>query len=246
MEAMTTLCQTPETIEETGSMKNNKEYGAKLDKFFRSVKSGQKVKSAEFADPMDALIYGLISELTTERQAKKVFKNLQSHFIDYNDLRVSRTEEVQEILEDFTPKGELIAGNLTKILSSVFDKYDGMSLKTIDAQGKRQARKELDELPGATHFAVNFCFLAALEGHAIPLTEPMLQYLKDHELVDSELTQEEIETFLERHIPASRGWEFYELLRQTAEAGGKKIAAIKDAAKTPKKKPAGKKKDAKE
>jgi endonuclease III len=227
-------------------MKNNKEYGAKIDKFLRSVKSGQKVKPADFADPVDALIYGLISESVMERHAKKIFKNLQSHFIDYNDLRVSRSEEIQEILEDLTPKGEQLAVNLTKMLSAVFDKYDGMSLKTIDAQGKRQARKELEELSGATHFAVNFCFLASLQGHAIPLTEPMLQYLKDHELVDSQNTQEEIETFLERHISASRGWEFYELLRQAAETGSKKTAPTRDAAKTAKKKPAGKKKDGKQ
>jgi endonuclease III len=243
METQTVLCQTPEITQETGSMKNNKEYGVKIDKFFRSVKSGQKVKPAEFADPIDALIYGLISESTTERQAKKVFKNLQSHFVDYNDLRVSRSEEVQEILEDFDPRGEQIAVNLTKILAAVLEKYDGMSLKTIDAQGKRQAKKELDELPGVTHFAVNFCFLAALEGHAIPLTEPMLNFLKDHELVDPQITQDEIETFLERHISASHGWEFYELLRQAAESGSKKVAPVKDAAK---KKTAGKKKDAKQ
>lgn len=224
-------------------MKNNKEYGVKIDKFFRSVKSGQKIKPAEFADPIDALIYGLISESTTERQAKRVFKNIQSHFVDYNDLRVSRTEEIQELMEDLTAKGEQIAGSLTKILSAVFDKYDGMSLKTIDAQGKRQAKKELEELPGMTHFAVNFCFLAALEGHAIPLTEPMLDYLKDHEMVDPQLTQDEIETFLERHISASHGWEFYELLRQAAESGSKKSAPAKDAAK---KKTAGKKKEAKQ
>jgi endonuclease III len=243
METKTVLCETPETTQETGSMKNSKEYGVKLDKFFRSVKSGQKVKPAEFADPIDAMIYGLISESATERHAKKIFKNLQGHFIDYNDLRVSRCEEIQEILEDFTPKGEQVAANLTKVLSAVFDKYDGMTLKTIDAQGKRQAKKEMEELPGATRFAVNFCFLAALEGHAIPLTESMLQFLKEHELVDIENTQEEIETFLERHISASHGWEFYELLRQAAETGGKKASPVKDAAK---KKPAAKKKDAKQ
>jgi endonuclease III len=243
MEVKTDLCETPEVTQETGSMKNSKEYGVKLDKFFRSVKSGQKVKSAEFADPIDALIYGLISEMTTERQAKKVFKNLQIHVVDYNDLRVSRTEEVQELLEDSTPRGELVAANLTKILSAIFDKYDGMTLKTIDAQGKRQAKKELDELPGVTRFAVNFCFLAALEGHAIPLTEPMLDYLKEHELVDPQNTQDEIETFLERHISASHGWEFYELLRQSAETSSKKPAPAKEAAK---KKPAVKKKDAKQ
>ena len=221
-ETETALRKTPEAPRETGSMKNSKEYGVKMDRFFRSVKSGRKVKPADFADPLGALIYGLVSESMTERQAKKIFKNLQSHFIGYNDLRVSRSEEIQEILEDMTPQGEQIAANLTRILSAVFDKYDELDLKAISEQGKRQAKKELEELPGVTRFAVNFCFLAALEGHAIPLTEIMMNFLKSRELIDPQATQEEIDAFLERHIPASRGWEFYELLRQTAEAGGKK------------------------
>lgn len=224
-------------------MKNSKEYGAKIDKFFRSIRSGQKVKAPEFNDPIDALIYGIISESTTERQAKKVFKNLQSHFIDSNDLRVSRSEEIQEILEDMTPKGEQVAVNLTRMLSAVFDKYDVLSLKTIDAQGKRQAKKELEELPGTTRFAVNFCFLASLQGHAIPLTEPMLHFLNDNQMVDPQATQDEIEMFLERHISASHAWEFYELLRQAAETSGKKLTAAKDTARPDMKKSTGKKKD---
>lgn len=241
-ETQVILCEPPEHSQETGSMKNSKEYGVKIDKFFRSMRSGQKIKPAEFADPIDALVYGIISESATEKHARKVFKNFQSHFIDYNDLRVSRSEEIQEILEDPTPKGEQTAVNLTKVLSAVFDKYDGITLKTVDAQGKRQAKKDMEELAGSTHYAVNFCFLAALEGHAIPLTEPMLQFLKENEMVDPQATQEEIEIFLERHIPASHGWEFYELLRQTVESGGKSPGLSGQAKSAAKKKSAVRKK----
>ncbi|MGH2270449.1 hypothetical protein ACQ9LF_01475 [Anaerohalosphaeraceae bacterium U12dextr] len=220
-------------------MKNSKEYGAKIDKFIRSIKNGQKVKPADFDEPLDALIFGLISEHTTEKHARKVFKNLQSHFVDYNDLRVCRAEEIQEILEDFTPVGEQVSENLTRLLTALFDKYDALSLKGIDEQGKRQAKKELEELEGASHFAVNYCFLAAFGGHAVPLNEAMLTYLRSEELVDPQATAEEIEGFLERHIPAAAGWEFYELLRMATEGGLKKGSA---AAKTEKKKVSAKKK----
>jgi endonuclease III len=223
-------------------MKNSKEYGVKIDKFFRQVKGGQKVKLPDFTDPLDALIYGLISESMAEKQARRIFKNLQSHFIDYNDLRVSRCEEVQEILEETSQSGEQVAANLTRMLSAVFDKYDELNLKTIGEQGKRLAKKELEELNGSTHFAVNFCFLAALQGHTIPLTETMIGFLKSQDLIHSEATLEEIEAFFERHIPASRDWEFYELLRQAAEMGGKKNTAAAKPPKSEKKKTPVKKK----
>ena len=221
-------------------MKNSKEYGTKIDKFVRSVKNGQKIKPADFDDPLDALIFGLISEHTTEKHARKVYKNLLAHFVDYNDLRVCRVEEVQEILEDFTPVGEQVSENLTRLLTALFDKYDTLSLKGIDEQGKRQAKKDLEELGGASRFAVNYCFLAAFGGHAVPLNEAMLNYLHSEELVDPQATPEEIEGFLERHISASAGWEFYELLRMATEGGLKK--GTTPAAKTEKKKTPAKKK----
>lgn len=221
-------------------MKNSKEYGAKIDKFIRTAKNGQKIKPADFDDPLDALLFGLISEHTTEKHARKVYKTLLAHFVDYNDLRVCRVEEIQEILEDFTPTGEQIAENLTRVLTTLFDKYDTLSLKGIDEQGKRQAKKELEELGGTTRFAVNYCFLAAFEGHAIPLNEAMLNYLRSEELVDSEATPEEVEGFLERHISASAAWEFHELLRMATEGGLKKTSA--SAPKIEKKKTPAKKK----
>ncbi|MEN6308470.1 MAG: hypothetical protein ABFD91_12015 [Anaerohalosphaeraceae bacterium] len=231
----------PETRAETGPMKNSKDYGTKIDKFIRTVKNGQKIKPADFNDPLDALLFGLISEHTTEKHARKVYKNLLAHFVDFNDLRVCRVEEIQEILEDFTPVGEQVAESLTRLLTTLFDKYDTLSLKGIDEQGKRQAKKELEELGGATRFAINYCFLAAFGGHAIPLNEAMLNYLRSEELVDTEATSEEVEGFLERHISASAGWEFHELLRMATEGGLKKASV--SVAKTEKKKiPAKKKK----
>lgn len=230
----------PDTLSETGTMKNSKDYGIKIDKFFRTAKTGQKIKPFEFDDPIDALLFGLIAEHTTEKLTKKVFKSIQTHFVDYNDLRVCRAEEIQELLEDPSEKGELIATNLTRVLSKIFDKYDNLSLKGLGEQGKRQAKKELEDLNAATQFAIDFCFLAAFDGHAVPLTETMLAFLRTEEMIDSEASFEEIESFLLRHVPASSGWEYYQLLRQAAESGGKKHAPAKAAPKTEKKKPAAK------
>ena len=41
----------------------------------------------------------------------------------------------------------------------------------------KEAKKELEETAGMTPFAVSYCFLTALDGHAIPLTAAMLSFL---------------------------------------------------------------------
>lgn len=223
-------------------MKNSKEYGVKIDKFIRAAKAGPKTKPMEFDDPIEALLFGLIAEHTTEKQAKKAFKSIQSYFVDYNDLRVCRPEEIQDLLEDPSEKGEQIATNLTRTLSKIFDKYDMLSLKILGENGKRQAHKDLEELEVATRFAIDFCFLTAFEGHAIPLTEAMITFLRNQEMVDMEATYQEIENFLLRHIPASSGWDFYEILRSASENGTKKLESKKTAVKKEKKKAPAKKK----
>ncbi len=216
-------------------MKNSKEHGTKLDKLLKTLKGGPKVKPPVFDDPVEALVFGTVCEHFCEKNTKRIFKQFKTQFVDFNDLRISRAEEVMEILEDDSPAAQKCAENITLLLSSVLDKYDTLCLKQPLADlGKRQGKKELEELPGASPFAVSFCFLTAMGGHAIPLTAAMLDLLRREGIVEAEATLQEIEGFMERHITAAHAYETYELLRQAAEMPAKKprAAAKKESKKT--------------
>ena len=60
--------------------------------------------------------------------------------------------------------------------------------------------------------------LTSLQGHAIPLTEGMIEYLKSKELVYPEADEQQIGGFLAKQISARKGYEFYALLRNESEA----------------------------
>ena len=115
------------------------------------------------------------------------------------------------------------ASKLTEVLNSVFDNYDLVSLEGLKEEGKRQGKKELEQLKGISPFAVDYCFLTALGGHAIPLNNQMREYLQGNDYVHPEATAEEISGFAERQISSSNAYSFYRLLRREVESSHKAI-----------------------
>ncbi|HOK96606.1 MAG TPA: hypothetical protein PK052_01585 [Anaerohalosphaeraceae bacterium] len=201
-------------------MKDSKLYSPKLTKLLRSLKrQAGSCSVPRYADPIEAVIYGLICEQFSETAAERIYKRMKSHFVDLNDLRVSRVEEILDVFRDASPAAEHCARAITQVLNAIFDKYDRIALDMLGPDGKRQAHKELSEIKGITPFAVSYCFLTALEGHAVPLNAAMVEYLRKNEYVHPEASESEIAGFLERQIPANDAYTFYMLLRCLIEQG---------------------------
>ena len=189
-----------------------------MQKLYRSLKrENPKVQQISYEKPADAVVYGVLGENMSETEAQSMIKRFTDYFVDLNDLRVSRIEEIIEVLGGDTPLNRRIAGVLNRILAAIFSEYHMVSLMTLKKAGKRPAKQTLEKLDGISLFAVNYCMLTALEGHAMPLTNKMIEYLKSNNLVDSDAVEGDIEGFLTRQIPAKNAYEFYVLLRHESE-----------------------------
>ena len=200
-------------------MKNSKEYATRLQKLYRGLKRAHpKVEKVTHDDPIEALIYGIIGEHTSDSATLKAMKGFQGAFVDWNDLRVSRVEEILEVLQEDSTATRTAASALITALRAVFDEYHALSLHPLKKIGKRPAKQAIEALDGVGHFVVSYCMLTALQGHAIPLTESMAAYLKQNEIVDPEADASDIEGFLTRQVAAKNAYEFYSLLRRESEA----------------------------
>lgn len=212
-------------------MKDGKEYSKKVQKLYRSLKHKYPaVQKVEYDEPVDALIYGIINAELSEPAAQSAIKRLTDYFIDWNDLRISRVEEIVEAFGPEVSSSRDMASALTSALSTVFNKYNMVSLKALYKMSKRPARVFIEKIEGVNRFAVDFCMLTSLHGHAIPLTKKMIEYLKSSELVHEAADEQEIEGFLARQISAENAYEFYSLLRRQSEeheTKGKKKQKIK-------------------
>ena len=199
-------------------MKNSKEYSRKINTLYRAwSQKYPKVQPADHDDVVDAIIYAIISTELSEKAADAAMTRFKHHFVDWNDLRVSRVEEILEVLGKDTPATKEIALTLIKVLRTIFDDYHKVDLETLKKIGKRPARQTLEKIEGLSRFAVDYCMLVSLHGHAIPLTHKMLDYLRNHELVDPDADEHQIAGFLTKQIPAKNGYGFYALLRHESE-----------------------------
>ncbi|MHC4658685.1 MAG: hypothetical protein ACYS83_05840 [Planctomycetota bacterium] len=212
-------------------MKNSKEYSQKVRRLYRSLKRKYpKTERVAYDDPVDALVYAIVSEKMSRTAAQAAIKRFADYFIDSNDLRVSRAEEIIEVLGADTAVTRDTASALTKALGAVFNKYNTVSLKTLKKSGKKPARQVLEKMSGISGFVVDYCMLTSLRGHAIPLTKKMIDYLRSNELVHPDADEQQIEGFLARQIPAENAYAFYVLLRRQSESrkpGRKKKTARK-------------------
>ncbi len=209
-------------------MKNSKEYSKKIQSLYRTLKRRYpKVREVNHEIVVDAVVYSIISEKMSGKATESAIKRFPEYFVDLNDLRVSRTEEIIEVLGENTPVTREIASGVTKVLQSIFNDYHKVSLEALKKLGKRPARQILEKIDGMSRFAVDYCMLTSLRGHAIPLTDGMIQYLKVNDLVDSDADEQQISGFLTKQISAKNGYEFYALLRRESETfkGRKKAKA---------------------
>ena len=200
-------------------MKNSKAYSKKVHELYRSLKAKYpKVKKVSYDEPADALVYAIIGENMSEQTTEAAVKRFSDYFVDLNDLRVSRAEEIVEVLGEDTPVTKNIASTITRALRTVFDKYNSVSLKALKKIGKRPARQVLEKMDGISRFVVNYCMLTSLQGHAIPLTKRMIEYLRSNELVHHDADEQQIEGFLTKQISAENAYEFYVLSRRQSES----------------------------
>jgi len=205
-------------------MKNSREHAQRLRKLYRNLKQVHpKLEMVTYDDPVDALIYGIVSETMTHGEAEAAMRGIRQTFINWNDLRVSRAEEIVEVFGADTPALRDTAMTLTTALRGVFDGYHTVSLQALKKLGKRPARQVIEKLGPLGRFAVSYCMLTSLQAHAIPLTGRMMEYLKRHKIVDGQADEEEIDGFLTRQVAAKNAYEFYALLRRECECP--KIAA---------------------
>jgi len=216
-------------------MKDSKKYGVKVRKVYRELKRKYpKVEPVYYEEPVEAIVYALISEKMSESATRMAVKRFHEHFVDLNDLRVSRAEEIVELLGEDTAAARDAALALTRALMAIFEKNQTVSLESLKKIGKRPAKQILEKINGVSHFVVNYCMLTALQGHAIPLTEQMYEYLREKELVHPEADDHEIEGFLTRLIAAETAYQFYYLIRHESKKRRRKRRKKKKAAAKPK------------
>jgi len=198
-------------------MKHGTQYAKQVKRVFnRLVRQHGKPKHDSLADPIEQLLLGVLARGTTETAATAAMKRLQEGTVDLNELRVASPRELVELLGGDFPNALEKARDINRILNEIFNRQHELDLAFLRNKTRRDAKDYLQKIPGVDACTLARVMLVSVGGHALPVDENMLAYLRRHELVDSGAEAAEVQAFLERNIAADDAYAFYMLMRRVA------------------------------
>lgn len=123
------------------------------------------------------LIYSLLLWEAGPVKARAAIDRIDQAVVDYNELRICMTDELIVILGPRYPLVVERAARLHDCLNEVYVRENGLTLSSLAARSKRDARTYLDSLPGMPTFATARICLQALGAHAFPLDSRLAKRL---------------------------------------------------------------------
>lgn len=197
-------------------MKNATKHADDLRTMFKRLMREQRPEPRVTQDPLKALVRGAMSFDVSDARAEEAMRLIDREFVDLNEFRVATELEVHVLLGQRYPSIERRVGTITQALNAVFEREHTMSLERLRAISKRDARQFVRDLPGVTPFVEAYVMLFAFDGHAVPIDEAMLAYLRDAGILEGTTDADEAQRFVEHAVKAEESYDLYACLRRAA------------------------------
>lgn len=182
-----------------------------FNQLFTALGKGAK-QNHEMRPVLDQFLYAICREGVTNAQADEAFRNLQERFFDWNEVRVSSTRELAEVMS-FLPDSEQRAQRVVDFLQEVFETTFSFDMEWLHKKGMKQAAKQLSRYQGANDYVIASVTQNSLGGHAIPVDPPTLRTLRRLGIVEHDQEDgEALRASLEHQIPKARGAQFSEII----------------------------------
>ena len=173
------------------------------------------VPAVEDRSVLEQLLYACCLEDVPYDAADEAFHRLQESFFDWNEVRVTTVSELCETLHNL-PEPAAAALRIKKNLQSLFETRYSFDIDDMAKLNQGKAIAELEKLAGMTKFVLGYMTQNALGGHAIPVSNSIMQILLATEIVSPAEAQKGQAPGLERTIPKTKGSAFASCLHQLA------------------------------
>lgn len=167
------------------------------------------------------LVYSFMLWEASHDQATKAVGALLERFVDYNELRISYTEEVAPAIGARYPLAEERCERLRMALNQVFVQQNGVTLAGLRETPKRDARAYLQALDGAPAFVSARVAALSLGAHAFPVDGRIAGVLAKAGVVEDDLSHDEITGRMERLLRAGECLPAYLLIESGTGKKGK-------------------------
>lgn len=182
-----------------------------------ALHKGPKQAATQGREVLEQFLYAICREGVTRDAADQAYAALRERFFDWNELRVSSTQEIADVIDEFVVDGEVRGQRLIDFLQEVFETTFSFDLEGLQKKGLKQAAKQLARYQAANDYAVSWVIQKSLGGHAIPLDAAALRVLRRLNILEDGQDLEILRASLEHQIPKLKGPDFVDLISVLAE-----------------------------
>lgn len=195
-------------------MKDGTRYARRLKKAYAKLRqSVAEPKIPEVDDPMRRLAIAILGMECGDAEAARAIDRIFTTMVDWNEVRVSSAAQVYRAMGDRIPQGMDRARQMLEALQAIYEREHRVSLDRLHGIGRREARDYLEALEGVDEYTAASVMLWSFGGHAIPVSDKLLNSLREAELVHPTATRAEVQAFLERNINSAQAKEFTVIMR---------------------------------
>ena len=198
----------------TDTKKQEKAFAAVLKK----AKSKWSGEEADELEPIAELVFSFLMWNATYRQADTAFGKIMAQVVDLNELRVSLTNEVIEMVGVRYPDANNRIIRMLQSMMEIFDREHDYKMGSLAAHSKREQREYLDTLPGMTPFVAARVALLAFGAHAMPVDDRLLTLLTKAGVFEPGTTPADAEGWLTRQVKAGDAMDAYLALQEWADS----------------------------
>ena len=195
-------------------MKNATKHADELRSLMKRLLKEHKPEPRQPQDPLKALVRAAMCFDMPDAKADEAMRLIDREFVDLNELRVATDLEVHELLGVRYPAIEKRVAMITQSLNNIFEREHTMSLDRLKTVSKRDARQFIRELPDIHPFVEAYVMLFAFDGHAFPIDDEFLAYLKEQGVVEDDAALEEAQRFVEHHLKAEECHDLFMAVRK--------------------------------
>jgi endonuclease III len=167
--------------------------------------------------PVEHALRAVLSEEATPDQVDQAVERIRRHFVDLNDLRVSRPREIRDVLGTNFPRSGHKARVIPRLLDQVFKQHNSMVWDFLEKMGKVETRAYFEKLEDVRPFVAAVIARDCAEAHTVPVDNDVARVLGRLGILDPGTQSESgMQAFLERAVKASRAYEVHALLKRFA------------------------------
>lgn len=208
-------------------MKKAAYYAGRIKQLYTRLKKQRaKVPLAESDGPMETLLLGLLSNYAAESRAAAALVKLRAAVVDYNELRVTPTAEIVEVIGADYPSCRPAAQDIVGTLQALFNKLHHLDLAFLASGSRRAGETFLGSLDGLQPHAHAMMIQRCLKGHAVPLDVNMYACLRKMDCIPADLSIEDAQRFVTGNLKDKDALDFYAMFKRFASTHAPRKAVV--------------------